>query len=205
MVPSKVSAITLGFSPATARNIANFLTNWIVKHQNMTEMEKGKFGGPDQIVEMDESCFFSRKNNKGRVTKQIWGFGFVVRGSNRLFVEIVEKRDANTLIPIINRWINKDCQFLISDEWRAYKGLKKLGYNHETIKHKDNFVDKENKIVHTQTIENRWGQIKGLMKKRGKMSRINFNIKIKELTWRITNRMNIQEKMLETIKQFNFE
>jgi len=49
------------------------------------------------------------------------------------------------------------------------------------------------------------GQIKGLMKKRGKMSRINFHIKIKELTWRITNRMNIQEKMLETIKQFNFE
>ena len=56
--------------------------------------------------------------------------------------------------------MNKDCQFLISDEWRAYKDLKKLGYNHETIKHKDNFVDKENKIVHTQTIENRWDRLK---------------------------------------------
>jgi len=96
---------------------------------------------------------------------------------------------------------------VVSDEWRSYTQLQKLGYNHQTIKHKENFVDPQDPQIHTQTIENRWGQLKTLMKKRGKFSRISFPEKIKEMSWRIMNRMNIQEKLLEVIKIniFNFK
>ena len=67
------------------------------------------------------------------------------------------------------------------------------------MKHKDGFIRKDDPLIHTQTIENRWGQVKGLMKKRGKISRINFHDKLKEITWRITNKLNIQESLLNVI------
>ena len=91
------------------------------------------------------------------------------------------------------------CSF--SDEWRAYWGLmnQDLTFNYRKIKHKDNFVDPEDPRIHTQNIENRWGQIKSLMKKRGKISRATFNVKIKEITWRILNKAFIQEKVLELL------
>jgi len=70
-------------------------------------------------------------------------------------------------LPIIQKWVSPKATYIISDEWRAYNGLKKLHFNHKTIKHKDNFVNPNNRIIHTQTIENRWGQIKSMMKKEG--------------------------------------
>ena len=55
--------------------------------------------------------------------------------------------------------------------------------------------------IHTQTIENRWGQIKAMMKKNGRISRAEFSKKLKEITWRINNRDVIQQEMLEILKR----
>lgn len=132
--------------------------------------------------------------------EQIWGLGFVERETGRLYVEIVPDRKARTLLPIIRRWIKESTSLVITDEWKSYSRLVKMGYNHRTIKHKKNFVDPNDPRIYTQTIENRWGQIKSLMKKRGRISRISFDQKVKEMTWRIMNRTNLQEKLLEVIK-----
>ena len=67
------------------------------------------------------------------------------------------------------------------------------------MNHSKNFVDKKNRKIHTQTIQNRWGQTKSLLGKRGRISRTKFSDKLKEVTWRILNRDNIQSKMLEII------
>jgi len=126
------------------------------------------------------------------------------RESGRLLVQVVEKRNASTLLPIIQKWISTDCLLVVSEEWKAYGKLKNLNYNHEKINHSKNFVDVNNSRIHTQTIENRWGQIKNLMRKTGKISRNNFSQKLKEITWRINNRENIQTKMLEIVtKNYN--
>ena len=129
---------------------------------------------------MDESCFYKRKNNKGRIQKQIWVFGFVERISGKLFIQVVQNRKAETLIQIITKWISKETRLLLSDEWRAYAKLKSLGYNHKTIKHTDNFVDPNDPEVHTQNIENRSGVIKGFMKKHGRVSRISFSARLRD-------------------------
>jgi len=131
----------------------------------------------------------------------LWGFGLVERGSGRLFVEIVQNRSAKTLVPIITKWIRKDTKYLVSDEWRAYSKLKILGYNHVTVTHRKEFVKSDNPEIHTQNIENRWGLLKGLMKRRGKISRANFNERIKEIVWRVINKQNIQLKLLEIISK----
>ena len=123
----------------------------------------------------------------------------------RLYAQTVNKRDKNNLIPIIRKWIRPDCKMIVTDEWKPYKILTKLGYKHETIKHKENFVSQSNPEVHTQTIENRWGVIKAKMKKRGKFSRDLFTMQLKEIIWRILNKNLIQEKLLEIIKKYSYD
>ena len=123
LVPPSTSNQTLGICLKTLKKMSDFLTERVVMDQQLDEIFRGKFGGKGKTVEIDESCFFRRKANKGRVLKQIWGFGVVERDSGRLFVQIVEKRTAKELVPIITKWISKDCLYIISDEWKSYNIL----------------------------------------------------------------------------------
>jgi len=130
---------------------------------------------------------------------QIWCFRIVERGSDRFVVEVVGNRTAKTLVSIIKRWVALNTAYLVSDEWRGYSSLQKQKYNHKIVNHSKNFVNRNNPQIHTQTIENRWSQMKSLMKKRKKFSRNNFGEKIKETCWRMINRNNIQVKMFDVI------
>lgn len=203
LISAKDSREMLGLNFKTIRSISALLTQWVVSYQKLDELFRGKIGGKTKIVELDESCFFKRKSNKGRVMEQVWVFGAVERNSNKLLVEIVENRKAVTLLPIIQKWVSKDTDFIVTDEWRSYKRLGKLGFNHKVINHSKNFVHADDALVHTQTIENRWGQIKAIMKKRGRISRVSFAEKLKEITWRLLNRNTIQNSLLKIIIQYN--
>jgi len=92
--------------------------------------------------------FFQRKVKKGRLLKQIWGFGIVERQSGRFFVQIVEKRNAKELTSIIQKWISKESSFVISDEWRSYSKLKSMNFDHVDVNHSKNFVNPNNPQVH---------------------------------------------------------
>ena len=126
----------------------------------MEENSGGKFGGANSIVEMDESCFFKRKFNRGRRTAQIWGFGFVERKTGRFFVEIVSNRSASTLLGHVKKHNSPHTDTLITDEWKAYMKLQEMGYRHHTIKHKQGFIHPNDPNVHTQTIERKWGGVR---------------------------------------------
>ena len=93
----------MGISLKSIRKLSQFLSSCIISAQLEDENIWGQLGGRNLIVEMDESCFFKRKNNKGRLQKEMWGFGLVERKSGRLFVEIVPKRNSATLVPIITK------------------------------------------------------------------------------------------------------
>ena len=56
---------------------------------------------------------------------------------------------------------------IISDGWSAYSGLSNLGYHHEVIIHKENFVDQQNPSVHIQNIENSWLHLKRFLREKG--------------------------------------
>lgn len=68
---------------------------------------------------------------------------------------IVQRRDAQTLIPLITRHVNVESE-IVSDEWRAYSKLKKYGFKHYKVNHSENFVDPKTG-KHTQLIECLWG------------------------------------------------
>jgi hypothetical protein len=79
---------------------------------------------------------------------------------------IVQRRVAKTLIPLIKQQV-KEFSEINSDEWRAYRKLKKEGYSHFTVNHTENFVDPKTGS-HTQLFECHWNVAKIEIDKRAR-------------------------------------
>ena len=61
--------------------------------------------------------------------------------SRKCFLVAVEKRDEQTLLPIIQKWIEPGT-IIVSDCWKAYSKLETHGYEHRTVNHSREFVNK---------------------------------------------------------------
>lgn len=103
-----------------------------------------KIGGPDDIVEVDETHLFKRKNNVGHLAapevRNIWFVGGISRKTGLVFGKIVHRRSANDLIPILEEHIYRDT-FVCTDEWAAYNQVGATFAGHGKVKHKRNFTN----------------------------------------------------------------
>ena len=90
-----------------------------------------------------------------------WVFGVVERQSSRTFLVPVPDRTANTLMAVIDAWIEPGTT-VISDCWGAYRNLDKHGYTHHTLNHSIEFVDQRTG-AHTNTIECTWRHVKAYL------------------------------------------
>ncbi|CAL2046666.1 unnamed protein product [Caenorhabditis brenneri] len=126
-------------------------------------------GGPGKYVEIDETLMYKAKYNRGNMLTrpQVWVFGMIERGSPKVMMFRVERRDAATLLPLIHKYVAPGTN-VISDGWAAYGGIGALqaGFNHQWVNHKLNFVDPDDPTVHTQSIEATWGAFKRKLKSR---------------------------------------
>ena len=126
-----------------------------------------QLGGPGIVVEIDESCFSHKpKHHRGRVpSTPLWVFGLVDTSTKPGvgYMEIVEKRKADTLLPIIQKVVRHGTT-IHSDGWKAYKRIQQdLGFTHKTVNHSICFVDRDTE-VHTQTVESYWNWQKSFIK-----------------------------------------
>ena len=93
-------------------------------------------GGPGHIVEIDESKFSERRNNRGIRVVGKW----ILSGYNRTRYEcfLVEcshnKRDRHTLLCLIKDRVEPGATIL-TDCWRAYNALPQHDYTHLTVIH----------------------------------------------------------------------
>ena len=124
-----------------------------------------QLGGPGTVVQIDESLFNHKpKYQRGRragAHKEQWVFGIADTSVKPAitYMQTVEKRDAATLLPIIERIVRPGTT-VHSDEWAAYKKIQeKLGLDHQTVNHSVNFVDPQTG-THTQNIESYWAKTK---------------------------------------------
>ena len=119
-----------------------------------------QLGGEGKIVEIDVTVITRRKYNRGRISGEQWLFGGVERGSNKCFLIPVERRNADTLLPIIQNFVLPGT-VVMSDLWAAYNGIKNLpeGYQHLTVNHSLNFVDPDSGTC-TNAIESTWQKFK---------------------------------------------
>ena len=126
----------------------------------------GMIGGVGHVVEIDESKFSKRKYNRGRDLRKGWVFGGFDRQTKKCFFEFVEDRTAETLLEIIQRRIVGG-SIICSDEFRSYRRLSELGYEHQTVNHSVHFIDPESG-AHTQNIECCWGCLKRFLRSIGR-------------------------------------
>ena len=171
---------------------------------SLSSDNKRLIGGTNCTVEIDESKFFKRKYNKGRVTvdqKNGWVFGGICRESGELFMEIVPDRTTDTLYPIIQRYIKPGTR-IISDEWRAYRILQQdPNYEYATICHKYNFVDPEDASIHTQRIENSWRYAKRCFPANSTRQALRDSY-LQEYVYRRNYGSNTIHQLLNDIKRF---
>jgi len=118
------------------------------------EHHAGLTGGAGKTVEIDESKFGKMKYRRGRYIEGQWIFGGICRETKAWLLVPVERRDKDTLLPIIHAHILPGT-CAMSDTWKAYDCLQDEGYVHLTVNHSLNFLDPDTS-AHTHGIENRW-------------------------------------------------
>lgn len=144
-----------------------------------------QFGGPGQVVQIDETLVAKAKYNRGHALHQPqqWVFGIYDPARKRGYAELVNDRSAATLTPIILRHVSAGSE-IWSDQWNAYVNLGNLPgnpYNHSTVDHSRHFKDPVTG-VHTNHVENYWSRLKKLTRVAGNRSAIPG--RIDEFMWR---------------------
>ena len=97
-------------------------------------------GDEGKKVQIDESKIGKSKRHKGHRVEGQWFFGGSEEESRKCFIFLVDCRDQDTFLPIIQKWIMPGT-LIISDCWKSYDKLKELGYGHEKVNHSEEFVN----------------------------------------------------------------
>ena len=88
--------------------------------------------------------------------------GLVERDSGRCWLQIVGRRDAQTLEQNIMKHVLPGT-VIVTDAWRGYANVNQINngvYTHEIVVHAQNFIDPVHPEIHTETIEGLWMQAK---------------------------------------------
>ena len=97
-----------------------------------------------------------------------------------------------------------DGSVIMSDGWGAYKKINQHladhNFQHFSVNHKKNFVDPKDKNIHTQNIENLWGELRRFLKKYGRNTRKNLQDYVNEFQIRWEFKDDISDFILDAIK-----
>lgn len=119
------------------------------------------------VVEIDESCFKHTTTARCKSQPERWVFGLYEREGKRNYMEVVSKRTASVLLPIIQN-VCEPGTTIVSDQWPAYNKLAELGFPHYTVDHSRFFVNPSSREIHTQNIELSWCWAKYEIKKQNR-------------------------------------
>lgn len=110
----------------------------------------------DGSVEIDETYIGGKHKHKYGYSKKSSVFGAVER-DGFIKAKHVKSTGARVLLPEIEQSITKGAD-IYSDEWGAYRTLKRRGYTHTTVNHST--LEYVRGTAHTNTIEGFWSQLK---------------------------------------------
>ena len=185
MEPRNVGEKQLGYLGVIKTNCHPDVPIYAKHLLHKLEQEPIQLGGPGIIVQIDESLFRHKpKYHRGRPPRsEQWVFGMVDTSTSPAtgYMELVEKRDAATLLPIINR-IVRPGSIIHSDQWRAYNRISDT-FQHEKVNHSENFVDPDTG-VHTQNIESYWSKAKTRFKRMKGVAADQLESYLDEIMWR---------------------
>ena len=185
----------IGLNPNTG-------VDWDCFCREVCEMElfedRVKIGGEGKVIQIDEGKFGKRKYHRGHHIEGQWVFGGIESNSRKCFLVAVEKRDEETLLPIIEKLIEPGT-VTISDCWKAYSNLEKYWYKHFTVNHSKEFVNAAGQS--TNKIEGHWQQAKAKMPLFC-VRKHHFSSYLAEFIWRYMNREdNLFKTFLQAVKR----
>jgi transposase-like protein len=151
-VPAKELERQLGVSYPTAFRMAHEIR----KYMAMVDGDPA-LGGH---VEADETFIGGKqkgvKGSHGKASNKTVVFGMLERGGD-VMTRVVPDVSRATLEKHISRNVEKGST-ISTDEWRAYRGLNRIGYTHGAVNHSaDQWVDGPH---HTNSLEGFWSMLK---------------------------------------------
>jgi transposase-like protein len=121
-----------------------------------------------------------------------------------LITKIVPNTRKETLIPIIEKYVDKDASVVYTDEHGTYTRLPHAGFKHEKVNHKQGEYVRGD--VHTNNIENAWSGFKRSIKGTHiKVSKKHLEKYAKEFEYRsnsVSSEMNSSEMFDELISTY---
>ncbi|XP_048588792.1 uncharacterized protein LOC116604693 isoform X2 [Nematostella vectensis] len=187
-IKQKTSAEMLGISERVVGKISSRLRD--ICAEDLRRRPVIPFGGPGIICEIDESLFNHKaKYNRGRRPADAnWVFGVLSTEHfpSRGYFRVVQRRDAATLLPIIEQALLPGST-VHTDDWAAYRQLQarlpNVVADHGVVVHRYNFVDPITG-VHTQHVESAWNRLKSVIKERRGVRRVDLQSFLDEQCWR---------------------
>ena len=145
--------------------------------------KRERLGGPEKVMQIDESKIEKRKYYRGYVVEGQWVFGGIEQDSRKCFIVTVEDRTEDTLVSHIQEWVEQGTT-IVSDCWKGYVNLEKYGHEHKTVNHSVEFVSPEG--YDTNKIERHWRQMKVNLPTHGRKKERYFSC-LAEFLWRYIN------------------
>lgn len=147
---------------------------WFMSHRVREAMKGGsiaKFGANGGIVEVDETFIGHDKTIKPKGEKKGRGYhhknkilSLVDRTTGQAKSIVVDDLKAKTLLPILQQHIDQSAN-IMTDEAGQYSGLSKVFASHAFVRHgAGEYVNRDNKAQHTNTIEGFFSVFKRGMK-----------------------------------------
>jgi transposase len=180
-----------------------YKTAWRMGHQIRNHMaqvddEMPLYGE----VEIDETYVGGRttggRRGRGAANKTIV-FGMLQR-NGQVMTKVVPNVAKKTLQPIIEENV-LDGSNVHTDELKSYNGLKKAGYNHQTVNH--GMGEYVNGDTHTQNLDNFWKHLKGSIKSTHiHVSPKHLHKYAKEFEYRFNSRENPSVMFPALVSQF---
>lgn len=160
-------------------------------------------GGPNVIVELDESKFGKRKYHRGHRVEGVWVIGGVERTDRRgIFTEVVSDRSAETLLDVISRHVIPG-SIVYTDLWKGYQGIEeRLGLTHITVNHSETYKDPVTGC-HTNTIEGTWNGIKLRIPVRNRTNN-SITENLMEFIWRRKHIADLWQGLVEAFQKVSY-
>ena len=175
-------------------------SHWLTEHPF-------KIGGPGEIVEINESFMARWKYHCGQLIPERWIFDGYCCSSGRGFFQLVQNRTAETLLPLVQQYIEPG-SVILSDEWAAYRKIAEIDvhppYEHKTVNHSKHFVDPITGVC-TNSIECYWKNCKRRFKTMCGVQSTMLESHLDEFLWRELHAKgpgNILESYLYQLSQF---
>ena len=140
-----------------------------------------------RIILINHGFLYLQANRGRRALRENWVFGVVCTAYSpaRGYFEVVDRRDRDTLMPILQRVLLPGTE-VHSDDWGAYFNMPAHAPNvqtHRVVVHAANFVDPVTG-VHTQEVESAWARLKYKVKMRKGVRHYDLQSFLNEHMWR---------------------